>query len=98
MTYVIYFNINIATPVEMFLLEMQKLIEFKNLNLNSIVQLWEPDFDSTDWMRGYTERIVSEDQHLSIGEKIQISIMACLIFAVFLGAVWILSKKFKKLE
>lgn len=52
MTYVIYFNIRLAAPVEMFLLEFQKLIEFQNMNIDSIVQIWIPDFMVTDWVQG----------------------------------------------
>ena len=62
MTYVIYFNVAIASPVEMFLLEIQKLIEFRSLNIDSFVQMWKPRFRVADWIVGVRERIVSEDQ------------------------------------
>ena len=96
MTYVIYFNIRISSPVEVFLLEMQKLVEFQNLNVNSFVKMWEPEFEVTDWIRGHRERLVNEDQRDSFAEKIQIGVIVACSFVALLIVLWIGSKKFEK--
>lgn len=62
LVYIIFFNISIAAPVEMLLLEFKKLIEFRSLNVDSFVQMWQPKFKVADWITGVRERIVSEDQ------------------------------------
>lgn len=77
---------------------MQKMIEFKNLNVNTVVQIWEPEFEVTDWIRGYRERLVNEEQRVSIVEKMQIVILVVCIFIALLIAMWIGSKKFEKVK
>ena len=87
MTYVFYFNIRLASPVEIFLLEFQKLIEFQNLNIDSIIQIWYPDFSLADLIQGYKERIVSEDQGFSILNQLQLILLALALFILFLVAM-----------
>ena len=98
MTYVIHFNIKIAAPVEMFLLEMQKLIEFQNLNLDSIIQIWYPEFSLDDWVQGYKERIVSEEQGMSILKQLQVFVLAVIVYGLVILVMWIASRYKEKIK
>ena len=98
MTYVIYFNIKIAAPVEMFLLEFQKLIEFQNLNMDSIIQIWYPEFSLNDWVQGYKERIVSEEQGMSILKQLQVFVLAVIVYGLVILVMWIGSKYREKIK
>ena len=94
LVYVIYFNLKIAAPVEMFLLEFQKLIEFRSLNIDSIVQTWNPEFKLSEWMTGVKERVVSEDQGNSFINQIQVQILVLGIFSVFMAVLFMVGRCF----
>lgn len=66
LSYIVNFNLQLPGFVDIFLQEIIKLIEFQSLNVDSLVGIWDPEFKLVDWIRGYRERIVSEQQNISI--------------------------------
>ena len=82
----------------MFLLEMQKLIEFQNLNMDSIIHIWYPEFSLNDWVQGYKERIVSEEQEMSILKQLQVFVLAVIVYGLVILVMWIASRYREKIK
>ena len=73
------------------------MIEFKVLNPQSLIRLWNPDFDLKSLIVGAKEQLeYSKDQRESIFDEMFIFVFLGGIFVVFIILAFIVSKIFQK--
>lgn len=78
---------------EMVLLEFKNLIEFRTLNVEGFVQLWDKDFKLGKWLNGIKTDLINEDQEKNFLAEIIVYITVAGVFIICI-AVGIVLKKF----
>ena len=80
--YVLLFNLKLPALAEMILQELKNLIEFRILNIEGVVRLWDEDFSLGKWMNGVKQKLVNEHQEQSFFAELIVYITLATVLAL----------------
>ena len=82
LVYVLCFNLKLPALTEIILIEFKNLIEFRALNIEAVVQMFEPGFSLAQWLRGTKQAIINDDQKVSIMAELNVylAVAALIMF------------------
>jgi len=91
--YLKFYGVIVPTNVNIYRDQFVKLIEFNMLNPQKMVQIWKPNFDLMDWIRGKDVMIVNKAQEASPFNDLKIFLLLGAIllgFVALLVVAWVL--------